>query len=121
MSFVWAEMIGKDSEEEASSVSRGLEWEDIEHVLVFGAQGWGQSSDLMAQKSVGSIQLGVSYRLELRLLLGLQALSGQGSSWGGGTLWALSLPLGFSHYAVPSGYHFSFPGLALTQHGPVLW
>lgn len=64
-------------------------------------------------------QLGLRYRLELRWPLGLPALSGQDPNWGGSTLQALSLPLGFSHYTVPSGYHFSFPGLALTQHGSV--
>lgn len=42
---------GEGGEEEASSVSQELEGEATEHVLMLGAQDWGQSSGLMGPEA----------------------------------------------------------------------
>lgn len=83
--------------EKASSVSRGLEREAAEYMLMFGVQGCGQSSDLLGQRSVGNIPAGPQLQIGAKAILKVIGTDIQDSIWGGDTLCSLSLPLGFSH------------------------
>ena len=72
---------------------------------------------LWGQGSVGAPQLGFSCRLELGLLSGVRALSGQDSAGFQSLCGHCPIPRDFPHLCLPDTTS-PFLVLALTQHGP---